>query len=118
MALYLLRGATQLPLSNSGSDEGMGTMDVRDVRAVFYYGANCEGSCAAADEGKPRQLDMGEMVATLEKWNKLSEDTRATHQQWMQCKNIEDGTRLRTQLARDLNAWAKARIAKSRESPP
>ena len=99
----------------------MGTIDVRDVRAVFYYGANCEGSCAAADDGKSPtglQLDMNEMVATLEKWNKLSEDTRATHQQWMQRKKAEDGTRLRTQLARDLNAWAKAQIAKSRESPP
>jgi hypothetical protein len=99
----------------------MGTMDVRDVRAVFYYGASCEGSCAAADDGKPpggRQLDMSDVVATLEKWNKLSEDTRATHQQWMQCKKVEDGTRLRTQLARDLNAWAKAQIAKSREPPP
>jgi hypothetical protein len=99
----------------------MGTIDVRGVRAVFYYGASCEGSCAAGDAGKPpavRTLDMGDVVATLERWNKLSEDTRTTHQQWIQHKKADDGTRLRTQLARDLNAWAKAHIAKGRGSLP
>lgn len=94
----------------------MGAISVRGARAVFYYGIHCEGSPAstnAVTQPSVRERDMHGMVAALEAWKKLSEETRTAYRQWTQCGNVQDGERLRAQLARDLSAWAKAKVAKS-----